>query len=49
MVLWYSYSKLKKIYAQVDDREMSKQAFKLTVEIIDGDIEDRVLSFLLKK
>ena len=27
-------SKLKKVYEQVDDREMSKQAFKLTAEMI---------------
>ena len=42
-------SKLKKVYAQVDDREMSKQAFKLTTEMIDGEIGERVLLSLLKK
>ena len=42
-------SKLKKVYEQVDDREMSKQAFKLTVEMIDSEIGERVLSSLLQK
>ena len=42
-------SKLKKVYAQLDDREMSEQAFKFTVEMIGGDIGDRILSNLLKK
>ena len=42
-------SKLKKVYAQTDDREMSKQAFKLTTEMIDGEIGERVLSSLLQK
>ena len=42
-------SKLKKVYAQVDDKEMSEQAFKLTIEMIDGDIGERVLSILLQK
>ena len=42
-------SKLKKVYSQVDDREMSKQAFKLTAEMIDGEIGERVLSSLLQK
>ncbi len=42
-------SKLKKVYAQADDREMSKQAFKLTTEMIDGEIGERVLSSLLQK
>ncbi|MDC1152678.1 penicillin-binding protein activator [Nitrospinaceae bacterium] len=42
-------SKLKKVYEQVDDREMSKQAFKLTVEMISSEIGERVLSSLLQK
>ena len=42
-------SKLKKVYAQDDDREMSKQAFQLTAEMIDGEIGERVLSSLLQK
>ena len=42
-------SKLKKVYEQVDDREMSKQAFRLTTDMIDSEIGERVLSSLLKK
>ena len=42
-------SKLKKVYEQVDDRQMSKQAFKLTSEMIDGEIGERFLSSLLQK
>ena len=42
-------SKLKKVYAQDDYREMSKQAFQLTAEMIDGEIGERVLSSLLQK
>ena len=42
-------SKLKKVYEQVDDREMSKQAFKLTTEMINSEIGERVLSSLLQK
>ena len=42
-------SKLKKVYAQSEDREMSEQAFKLTKEMIDGEIGERLLSLLLKK
>jgi len=42
-------SKLKMVYAQDDDREMSKQAFQLTAEMIDGEIGERVLSSLLQK
>ena len=41
--------KLKKVYEQVDDREMSKQAFKLTEKMIDGELGERVLSSLLQK
>tara|TARA_Y100000588_G_scaffold229368_1_gene243062 strand:+ start:489 stop:2555 length:2067 start_codon:yes stop_codon:yes gene_type:complete len=42
-------SKLKKVYAQNDDREMSRQAFKITAEMIDGEISESVLSSLIKK
>ena len=42
-------SKLKKIYTQVDDRELSKQAFQLTAEMIDDEIGEKVLSSLLQK
>mgnify|MGYP001213903259 CR=1 FL=1 len=41
--------KLKKVYEQVDDREMSKQAFKLAEKMIDGELDERVLSSLLQK
>ena len=41
--------KLKKVYEQVDDREMSEQAFKLAEKIIDGELDERVLSSLLQK
>ena len=41
--------KLKKVYEQVDDREMSKQAFKRAEKMIDGELDERVLSSLLQK
>ena len=41
--------KLKKVYEQVDDREMSEQAFKRAEKMIDGELDERVLSSLLQK
>ena len=41
--------KLKKVYVQVDDREMSQQAFKLAEEMIDKKFSEMVLSSLLQK
>ena len=41
--------KLKKKYVQVDDKEMSQQAFKLTEEMIAGKFSEVVLSSLLQK
>jgi branched-chain amino acid transport system substrate-binding protein len=41
--------KLKKIYGQVDDKEMSRQALRLAEEMIDGKFSEMILSSLIQK
>lgn len=41
--------KLKQVYIQADDKELSQQAFKLTEEMIDGRFSERALSSLIQK
>ena len=41
--------KLKKIYAQVDDKELSQQALKLAEEMIDEKFSEMILSSLIQK
>ena len=41
--------KLKKIYFQVDDKEMSQQAFRLAEEMIDEKFSEIILSSLIQK
>jgi branched-chain amino acid transport system substrate-binding protein len=41
--------KLKKIYAQVDDKELSQQALRLAEEMIDEKFSEMILSSLIQK
>ncbi|MBN4079832.1 penicillin-binding protein activator [bacterium AH-315-C08] len=41
--------KLKKIYAQVDDKELSRQALRLAEEMIDEKFSEMILSSLIQK
>jgi branched-chain amino acid transport system substrate-binding protein len=41
--------KLKQIYGQIDDKELSQQALRLAEEMIDGKLSEMILSSLIQK